>query len=256
MRRSGLRSALTSAASFLLAACAQPARVELPAPIAPFPAIALTVESGDALVVRHARSQRVERVRLEGIDAPELGQPFGSAAAGALSARVSGASLVVSATAREADGSLRGWLCPATEPYFARWSYPACGPASSVNLALVRSGDAWASPGSATAAVFTVAQTDARSGRVGLWADPGPVPPWQWRALDPGLRAAILAPVTAPTAGGPVASAPATGPPASAVGAAAVAYPWFFGAAAAPAAEPSTDGGWLRAWEGLLDELF
>ena len=35
---------------------------KLPAPIAPFPAVALAVESGDSVVVRHTRTQRIERV--------------------------------------------------------------------------------------------------------------------------------------------------------------------------------------------------
>lgn len=241
MPRRSDRGALL-ALTLLAAGCAQPGRVDAPVPVAPFPAVALAVEAGDVVVLRHARSQRIERVRLAGIDAPEADQPHGTAAATALRRRLSGASLIVSATGRAPDGSLAGWVCVTEVPYFERWSYPACNPAESVNRALVEAGQAWAEGDAADS--VAEAQRLARSQRAGLWADPGPVPPWQWRALDPGRRGAILA------ARGPVPAAPPPGSTPTDVS-------WLFGAEPARATDaPGGPGAWRQHWEGLLRELF
>jgi endonuclease YncB( thermonuclease family) len=56
-----------------------------------------------------------------------------------------------------------------------------------VNLGLVRAGMCWwyrkyAGEQSAVDQVlYEVAETAARRGRVGLWQDPAPVAPWEWR---------------------------------------------------------------------------
>ena len=250
--------------SLLLSACAQPRQAELPAPIAPFPAVAMAVESGDSVVVRHTRTQRVERVRLEGVDAPESGQPYGQIAAAALLEGVRGESLVVSATARESDGSLRGYVCVAEAPFFADWTYPDCEPEASVNHDLTQAGHVWVAAAGKDEPAMAAAQTHAQGQRLGLWAAEAPVPPWQWRALSPERRASILA----ATAGyGPSAYAPgstytATHPGAHPVAAGPnagidVDYSWLFGVAPdRPEAESIMNSDWVTDWRALIGDLF
>ena len=172
-----IRTLLVLAAALSLGACAHQRPVELPAPIAPFPAVALAVEAGDSVVLRHTRTQRIERVRLEGVAAPAGQQPHAAAAGASLAETLGGRSLVVSATAREADGSLRGWVCVAETPYFTRWSYPACKPADSVNATLTRAGEVWARPGPDAEPALLAEQEQARGERAGLWRAEAPIPP-------------------------------------------------------------------------------
>jgi endonuclease YncB( thermonuclease family) len=239
-------------AALLLGACAHQRPVELPAPIAPFPAVALAVEAGDSVVLRHTRTQRIERVRLEGVAAPGDRQPYAAAAGAALAEALGGRSLVVSATAREADGSLRGW------------AYPPCGPAESVNASLTRAGNVWARPGPDAAPALIAAQEQARGERAGLWLDEAPIPPWQWAALGADKRATILAaaPVSGAAGHGYGAGYGSGGEPASSLnppvtGVVPVDYSWLFGGvASAPADDEPMNSAWLTDWRGLLDELF
>jgi micrococcal nuclease len=43
-----------------------------------------------------------------------------------------------------------------------------------------RDGFAWRGVTDDKPGEFTAAETDAREHRRGLWADPNPVPPWEW----------------------------------------------------------------------------
>ena len=257
------------AAALSLGACVHQRPVELPAPIAPFPAVALAVESGDSVVVRHTRTQRIERVRLEGVAAPAADQPYAAASGAALAETLGGRSLVVSATAREADGSLRGRICVAETPYFARWNYPPCEPGDSVNASLARAGAVWARPGPDAEPALIDAQERARGERAGLWLDEAPIPPWQWAALGAAKRATILA--AAPVSGRGVAPGYGTGygrgyesggKPASSLnppvtGVVPVDYGWLFGGAAGtPGDDDPMNSAWLTDWRGWLDELF
>lgn len=254
MRRFRLPAIL--ACALLLAACAQPRRAGLPAPIAPMPAVALAVEAGDSVVVRHTRTQRIERVRLAGLDAPAGDQPHAALSAAALAERLHGVSLVVSATAREGDGSLRGWVCVTETPYFARWSYPACRSEDSINRELVEAGQAWARRSADGADTFRDAQAAAQARRAGLWAAEAPVPPAQWRALSAAKRSAILA--SAAPAGPPARVGPAA-PALPVAGELSVDYSWLFGGAGDTAdgdREPTMHSAWLTDLRGLVEELF
>ena len=248
--------------SLLLSACVQPRQVELPAPIAPFPAVAMAVASGDSVVVRHTRTQRVERVRLEGVDAPEPGQPYGQVASAALLERVRGESLVVSATAREADGSLRGYVCVAAAPFFADWTYPPCESGASVNHGLTQAGHVWVTAGGQDEPALAAAETQAQGLRLGLWVAVAPVPPWQWRALSPERRVSILA---ATAGSGPAAYAPGStyaathpgAPPAGSNAGIDADYSWLFGVAPdRPDAESIMNADWVTDWRALIGDLF
>ena len=50
-----------------------------------------------------------------------------------------------------------------------------------INMEMVTDGFAWRYVTYDKPGEFTAAENDAREHRRGLWADPNPVPPWEWR---------------------------------------------------------------------------
>ncbi|MDR1647841.1 MAG: thermonuclease family protein [Zoogloeaceae bacterium] len=51
-----------------------------------------------------------------------------------------------------------------------------------VNAEQVRRGLAWVDSRYTQDKALTLLQAEARKNRTGLWSNPAPVPPWQWRA--------------------------------------------------------------------------
>ncbi len=127
---------------------------------------------GDTVEVLDARN-RTHRVRLAGIDAPESKQPFGAKAKRVLSELVGGETLTVEWHKRDRYDRLVGKLML---------------DGADVNLALVRAGYAWwyrayaGEQSSSDRRLYEAAETAARREGVGLWADPRPIAPWDWRA--------------------------------------------------------------------------
>jgi endonuclease YncB( thermonuclease family) len=50
-----------------------------------------------------------------------------------------------------------------------------------VNMEMVHDGFAWRCPQYDKPGEFTAAEAAAREHRRGLWVDPSPTPPWEWR---------------------------------------------------------------------------
>jgi micrococcal nuclease len=84
-------------------------------------------------------------VRLQGIDAPEARQPFGTRA------KQFASSLVIMPDGRN------------------------------LSHELVRAGFAWWFQKYSTDATLKALESEAREAHRGLWADPSPVAPWDWR---------------------------------------------------------------------------
>jgi endonuclease YncB( thermonuclease family) len=126
---------------------------------------------GDTVEVLDAQ-KRTHRVRLSAIDAPELKQPFGAKAKRVLSDLVAGETLTIEWHKRDRYDRLIGKLVL---------------DGVDVNLALVRAGYAhWyrAFAGEQSPhdrRLYEAAETAARSEGAGLWSDPRPTPPWEWR---------------------------------------------------------------------------
>jgi len=124
------------------------------------------VIDGDTIDVLHKR--HAERIRLQGIDCPEKGQAFGKVAKLATSALVFGRSVTVKphATDRYKRVVAEVFLLDGTN----------------LNHQLVKDGWCWwyrkYAPDDTTLGAL---ETEARDARKGLWADPKPVPPWEWR---------------------------------------------------------------------------
>ena len=132
-----------------------------------------TVHDGDTVTCRDEKGGR-ERIRLVGIDAPEHGQPYGDESRAALAAKLAGGVVRVEGQARDQHQRLLGRLWVDDQD---------------VNLQMVAEGWAWAFTGYAGDDDLEAAEATARTGRRGLWADPHPLAPSQWRATHPGHSA-------------------------------------------------------------------
>ena len=129
------------------------------------------VVDGDTVVVLD--EQRAQhKVRLAGIDAPERGQAFGTRAKQRLSALVGGQTVTVHWHKEDRYGRIVGKLIVDGQD---------------ADLEMVRSGFAWwfrkyADEQSAEdRRRYEAAEAAARGERLGLWTDPEPMAPWDWR---------------------------------------------------------------------------
>ena len=130
------------------------------------------IHDGDSITLLDA-DNRQHKIRLDGIDAPELGQSFGRASKQHL------ARLVVN---REALAE-----CSKVDRYRRNVCRVLVGGAD-VGLAQVRAGMAWYFRRYAKDLTpdrrqqHAEAEDQAQAERRGLWADAEPIPPWAWRA--------------------------------------------------------------------------
>ncbi len=131
------------------------------------------VHDGDCITVVLEGDRQV-RVRLAAIDAPELGQAFGRVARDRLAELVG----------RE-EVELAG---DALDRYGRRLSH-VIARGQDVNATLVAEGMAWQFTRYDDDPDLADAQRQAREARRGLWRDPEPVPPWEWRASERARRA-------------------------------------------------------------------
>ena len=124
------------------------------------------VLDGDTIEVLH--NKRPERIRLTGIDCPEQRQPFGEKAKQAASAFVFGKDVTLHTYAKDKDQRMLANVFLSDGTHINRvlvaegwcWWYPKYGP---IDRELKR------------------LESKARTGKLGLWADQYPVPPWEWQ---------------------------------------------------------------------------
>lgn len=124
----------------------------------------VAVHDGDTISVM--RSGRAERVRLDGIDSPERGQDYSKHARLFLSEMVFGR--IVSVEVRDTDR-------------YGRAVGRVVLDGRDVGLELVRAGLAWHFTRYSADPSLARAEREARAARRGLWAQPSPVPPWEFR---------------------------------------------------------------------------
>lgn len=126
----------------------------------------ISVLDGDTIEVLH--NQHPERVRLYGIDCPEKGQAYGQKAKQAASALVFGKEVTLQAHGKDKYGrTIADVFLP---------------DGMNVNHKLVKAGWCWWYRKYAVGnAELERLEREARQAKKGLWADPHPVPPWEWR---------------------------------------------------------------------------
>jgi micrococcal nuclease len=131
----------------------------------------VAVFDGDTIEVLTAEN-KLFRVRLAFIDAPEIGQAFGHSAKRAMIALALGRNVELSPQSSDRHGSGR-LLCMALIDGI------------DVGLGMLEDGLAWvdnitaAPPGLLT--IYRDTQRRARDNRLGLWQDNNPQPPWDFR---------------------------------------------------------------------------
>lgn len=129
------------------------------------------VTDGDTITVLDGQ-QTQHKVRLMGIDAPEKAQSFGQNAKQSLSDLVFGRSVNVEWQKLDRYERIVGKVLVS---------------GLDANLEQVRRGLAWhykkyeREQEPIDRATYSQAEIEARMGNRGLWSDPSPIPPWDWR---------------------------------------------------------------------------
>jgi endonuclease YncB( thermonuclease family) len=140
----------------------------------------VAVTDGDTIKILDAGNTTLT-VRLNGIDAPERAQPFGSVSRKNLESMVAGRQVIVRHIKYDRYGRTLGnvWVQPR--------DCSGCGKTLHVNHAQILAGMAWwyryyaGDQTEEDRGRFESAEGEAMARKWGLWADPDPVPPWVWR---------------------------------------------------------------------------
>ena len=123
------------------------------------------VHDGDTITCITPDKEQV-KIRLDAIDAPELGQPFGQASKKALSEKVFGKDVVVVPKKKDKYGRTIGHVMVNGRD---------------VNLEMLEEGMAWHYEQYDHNKRLREAEQGARVVKKGLWADEHAVPPWEYR---------------------------------------------------------------------------
>ena len=132
----------------------------------------VALHDGDTLIVRDDK-QVQHKIRLAGIDAPERKQAYGKQARENLSGKVFGQTVRVEVVDIDRFHHEVGRLYLGDR---------------FINLEMVKDGCAWRFPAEDKPGEFTAAQADARAHRRGLWTDPTPESPWEFRRWRRAVR--------------------------------------------------------------------
>ncbi len=135
----------------------------------------IKVSDGDTISILSSEG-RIERIRLEGIDSPELEQSGGAEAKEFCSS---------AAFLKEVKITDFG-----KDKYGRTVALVQLPDGRSLNEELIRSGHAWVFDKYCKQAWCTdwkALQRKAREKRLGLWKDTDPMPPWKWRQKHPDL---------------------------------------------------------------------
>ena len=128
----------------------------------------VNVHDGDTVTALDAANTQ-HRIRLEGIDAPELGQPFGRVARDRLADLAKGKTATIHGHGQDRYGRLIASVEIGHED---------------MGRQLVAEGLAWHYARFSKDAALAAAEREARDAGKGLWGDREPVPPWEWRASE------------------------------------------------------------------------
>ena len=138
---------------------------------AEFSARVIGITEGDTIQVLD-NSNTQHKIRLAGIDCPERKQPWSTRAKQALSDYVFDQQVTVDWEKRDRYKRIVGKVIQGD---------------GDVNLGLVRDGMCWwyrkyaKEQNALDRVLYAEAEEEARGKRRGLWSDPEPVPPWEWR---------------------------------------------------------------------------
>jgi len=129
------------------------------------------VTDGDTIIILSEGNVQ-HKIRLQGIDAPERGQPFGTKAKNNLAAMIAGKAVSVDYNKLDRYGRIVGIV-------FLN--------GKDICLEQIRAGLAWHykkyqdEQSAADRKSYARAEVLAKQEMRGLWSEPSPIPPWDWR---------------------------------------------------------------------------
>jgi endonuclease YncB( thermonuclease family) len=132
------------------------------------------VHDGDTVTCLDENNQQ-QKIRLAEMDAPEIGQDFGQVARDALADQVFGKTVEVRDEGKDRYG---------------RWIGHLSVNGVDVNRQMIATGNAWHYAAYSKDQSLAALQDQARAQRLGLWAQPDPIPPWEFRATKKAANAA------------------------------------------------------------------
>ena len=124
------------------------------------------VKDGDTVVLLTAAKEEIT-VRLSEIDAPERKQAFGTVSRTFLSNLIFGKEVKLEKLGKDRYGRTLGFIFLHN--------------GTNVNVEMVKNGMAWQYEKYSKSVVLKKAQASAKSMKAGLWRDPYPVAPWEFR---------------------------------------------------------------------------
>ena len=133
-----------------------------------WPGKVVSVTDGDTIKVFNAEKGQV-KIRLYGIDTPEKAQPYGKSAGKYLASLIAGAVVEVESVTKDRYGRTVGIV----------WNGE-----TNINQDMVRSGYAWVYQRYCDKPFcedWLALEDEAKTDKLGLWQEPDPVPPWEWR---------------------------------------------------------------------------
>ncbi len=140
----------------------------VPVPCFPWLGKVVGVSDGDTIRVMHRG--RANKIRLFGIDCPELGQAFGRKARRFTARMVFGKIVEVRKVDEDSYGRTVAWVSV---------------DGKSLNKELLRAGLAWWYKYYAQdERELQRLEAEARRSKIDLWSVPNPVPPWEFRRLE------------------------------------------------------------------------
>ncbi|WP_034964907.1 thermonuclease family protein [Campylobacter showae] len=126
------------------------------------PAKVVKISDGDTITILQDKQQI--KVRLFGIDAPELKQPYGKKSKQFLANLIAGEVVEVDENGKDRYKRTIGTI------YLN---------GADINAQMVENGYAWAYR--KFSKKYTAQESNAKSQKLGLWRDKEPIPPWEWR---------------------------------------------------------------------------
>jgi endonuclease YncB( thermonuclease family) len=126
------------------------------------------VSDGDTITILHDDYSQ-EKIRLFGIDCPEKSQAFGQRAKQFTSSQVYGKVVTIRRMAEDRYGRTVAWVFVGK---------------TNVNEELVKAGYAWHFRKYSNDLELQRLEDDARNAKRGLWFDPNPIPPWEFRRTN------------------------------------------------------------------------
>lgn len=123
------------------------------------------ITDGDTLTVLDTEKVQ-HKIRLEGIDAPESKQAFGTRSKQALGEKVADKEVLVVWEEKDRYGRMLGDVYLEGRP---------------INREMVEEGMAWHFKRYSQSKELADVETDARKAKRGLWSEKNPIPPWEFR---------------------------------------------------------------------------